>query len=58
VSKPFSKRMLQNAPAFAGGLRPEPASQASYFLNLIALYSFIVSVTAFSTGSRSILEAP
>jgi hypothetical protein len=29
-----------------------------YLFSLIALYAFIVSVIAFSTGNRSILEAP
>jgi hypothetical protein len=31
---------------------------AVYAFNRIALYAFIVSVIAFSTGSRSMLEAP
>jgi hypothetical protein len=33
------------------------ASRPPYF-NRIALYAFIVSVIAFSTGSRSMLDAP
>ena len=32
--------------------------QASYLFSLIALYAFIVSVIAFSTGNRSMLDAP
>jgi hypothetical protein len=32
--------------------------QPRCFLSLIALYAFIVSVIAFSTGSRSMLDAP